>query len=182
VPQDIGETLSKKLTGLCRFNTSECFRLTAVGSDSGNGIFHIPQEFHSGGLAQRDVPSENSQFVRTINRNMTPHERVKNRQHYFTRIFIMKTSITLYTKGYCPFCKRAKSLLAQQNITEWTEYDLEVVPERLDEMITRSNGRRTVPQIFIGDKHIGGSDDLYDLIACRRCYIGGRNRRNVRLS
>lgn len=77
----------------------------------------------------------------------------------------MKRSITLYTKGYCPFCKRAKSLLAQQNITEWTEYDLEVVPERLGEMMTRSNGRRTVPQIFIGDQHIGGSDDLYDLIA-----------------
>ena len=77
----------------------------------------------------------------------------------------MKTRITLYTKGYCPFCKRAKSLLAQQNITEWTEYDLEVVPERLGEMMTRSNGRRTVPQIFIGDQHIGGSDDLFDLIA-----------------
>jgi len=77
----------------------------------------------------------------------------------------MKRSITLYTKGYCPFCKRAKSLLAQQNITEWTEYDLEVVPERLGEMITRSNGRRTVPQIFIGDQHIGGSDDLYKLIS-----------------
>ena len=77
----------------------------------------------------------------------------------------MTAPITLYTKGYCPFCKRAKSLLAQQNITEWTEYDLEVVPERLGEMVTRSNGRRTVPQIFIGNQHIGGSDDLYDLIA-----------------
>jgi len=77
----------------------------------------------------------------------------------------MNTQITIYTKGYCPFCKRAKALLSQQNITEWTEYDLERVPERLAEMLKRSNGRRTVPQIFIGDQHIGGSDDLYDLIS-----------------
>lgn len=77
----------------------------------------------------------------------------------------MKKQITLYTKGYCPYCKRAKALLTQLNITEWTEYDLEVAPERLAEMLTRSNGRRTVPQVFIGEQDIGGSDDLYDLIA-----------------
>jgi len=77
----------------------------------------------------------------------------------------MKKAITLYTKGYCPFCKRAKALLATQNITQWTEYDLEVVPERFDEMVTRSGGRRTVPQIFIGDQHIGGSDALKKLIS-----------------
>ncbi len=76
----------------------------------------------------------------------------------------MNKPITLYTKGYCPYCKRAKALLAGQNVTQWTEYDLEVEPERLNEMLTLSNGRRTVPQIFFGDQHIGGSDDLYDLI------------------
>jgi len=78
---------------------------------------------------------------------------------------IMKPQITLYTKGYCPFCKRAKSLLTEQGVTEWTEHDLEAVPERLEEMLVRSGGRRTVPQVFIGETHIGGSDDLYDFIA-----------------
>lgn len=76
----------------------------------------------------------------------------------------MSKKITLYTKGYCPYCKRAKSLLKQQGVSEWTEYDLEIVPERLDEMLRRSNGHRTVPQIFIDETHIGGSDYLYDLI------------------
>lgn len=77
----------------------------------------------------------------------------------------MNKPITLYTKGYCPFCKRAKTLLTQQGITDWTEYDLELEPNRLNEMLTRSSGHRTVPQIFIDNEHIGGSDDLYDLIA-----------------
>ncbi len=73
--------------------------------------------------------------------------------------------ITLYTMGHCPFCARAKALLKSKGVTDWTEYDLEIVPEKRAEMERRSGGRRTVPQIFIGDTHVGGSDDLYALEA-----------------
>lgn len=80
----------------------------------------------------------------------------------------MKRNITLYTKGYCPYCARAKALLRAKGVTDWTEYDLEVVPEKLGEMVARSNGRRTVPQIFIDGDHVGGSDDLQALDAAGR--------------
>ena len=73
--------------------------------------------------------------------------------------------ILLYTMGHCPYCKRAKALLRKKGITEWEEYDLEIVPEKRGEMIAKSSGRRTVPQIFIGDTHVGGADDLFQLNA-----------------
>ncbi len=66
--------------------------------------------------------------------------------------------IVLYSKQSCPFCSLAKSLLTQKGQV-WTEIDIETEAGRLEEMIERS-GRRTVPQIFIGDRHIGGFDDL----------------------
>ena len=68
-------------------------------------------------------------------------------------------SVTLYTKSWCPYCARAKQLLEKQGIS-YTELDVEQSPELLQEMIQRS-GRFTVPQVFVGDRHIGGSDDLY---------------------
>lgn len=71
--------------------------------------------------------------------------------------------ILLYTMGHCPYCKRAKSLLRQKGVTQWNEYDLEIIPEKRAEMLARSGGRRTVPQIFIGDTHVGGADDLFEL-------------------
>ena len=77
----------------------------------------------------------------------------------------MAPEITLYTKGYCPYCARAKALLNQKGIIQWTEYDLEELPGKQSEMIARSDGRRTVPQIFINGTHIGGSDDLAALDA-----------------
>ena len=67
-------------------------------------------------------------------------------------------AILLYTKSGCPFCDRAKSLLASKGQT-WREVDVESDPARRDEMIDRS-GRSSVPQIFIGDRHVGGFDDL----------------------
>jgi len=73
--------------------------------------------------------------------------------------------ILLYTMGHCPYCRRAKALLAQKGIRDWEEYDLERVPHKRAEMIARSGGRRTVPQIFIGDTHVGGADDLFALDA-----------------
>ena len=66
--------------------------------------------------------------------------------------------ITMYTKETCPYCDMAKRLLAGKG-QRWTEIDIEAEPARRDEMIERS-GRRTVPQIWIGERHVGGFDDL----------------------
>lgn len=71
-------------------------------------------------------------------------------------------AIIIYTKDYCPYCARAKELLKQKN-QMYTEIDIGIHPERRDEMITKSNGRTTVPQLFINDLHVGGCDDLYAL-------------------
>jgi glutaredoxin 3 len=71
--------------------------------------------------------------------------------------------VVMYVKDWCPYCHRARALLDKKGV-EYTEIDIERHPERRAEMITRS-GRRTVPQIFIGDVHVGGSDDLHALQA-----------------
>lgn len=68
------------------------------------------------------------------------------------------TDITLYSTPICPYCKRAKDLLKSKGAT-WTEIDVSDDTER-EKMIARTNGKRTVPQIFIGEKHVGGYDDL----------------------
>lgn len=70
-------------------------------------------------------------------------------------------SIEMYLKQWCPYCARAKQLLAAKG-QEWTEIDLEAEPERRAEMVERS-GRRTVPQIFVGGRHVGGFDELHAL-------------------
>jgi thioredoxin reductase (NADPH) len=64
----------------------------------------------------------------------------------------------MYSKSWCPYCDRAKALLRAKGQT-WAEIDVEADAARAEEMIERS-GRRTVPQIFIGDRHVGGFDDL----------------------
>ncbi|MCR9110180.1 glutaredoxin 3 [Marivita sp. XM-24bin2] len=71
-------------------------------------------------------------------------------------------NIEIYTSPICGFCHAAKRLLTQKGAT-FTEIDVLVNPERKPEMIERANGGRTVPQIFIGDTHVGGCDDLYAL-------------------
>ena len=70
--------------------------------------------------------------------------------------------VEIYTSPFCGYCSRAKSLLKSKNIA-FDEIDVTADDARRDEMIGRANGRRTVPQIFIDGKHIGGCDDLYDL-------------------
>jgi thioredoxin reductase (NADPH) len=70
-------------------------------------------------------------------------------------------AITLYTKQTCPYCDLAKRLLASKGQT-WTEIDIEEDPRQRDVMIERS-GQRTVPQIWIGERHVGGFDDLAEL-------------------
>jgi glutaredoxin 3 len=69
----------------------------------------------------------------------------------------------MYSKSWCPYCERARALLRARG-TQFDEIDIETQPERRAEMIERS-GRSTVPQIFIDDRHIGGSDDLQALDA-----------------
>jgi glutaredoxin 3 len=66
--------------------------------------------------------------------------------------------IVMYSKQTCPYCVMAKRLLEQKG-QAWNEIDVEMEPERRDEMIERS-GRRSVPQIFIRDEHVGGFDEL----------------------
>lgn len=67
--------------------------------------------------------------------------------------------IDIYTKFACPFCVRAKHLLSAKG-ADFNEYDISAGGEKRDEMLARVPGARTVPQIFIGDRHVGGSDDL----------------------
>lgn len=64
----------------------------------------------------------------------------------------------VYSKDYCPYCKAAKRILEARGV-EYEEIDVQLRPDKLSEMISKS-GRRTVPQIFFGDTHIGGHDDL----------------------
>jgi glutaredoxin 3 len=71
--------------------------------------------------------------------------------------------IVMYATGWCPYCARARALLESRNVT-FEEIDIEALPAARAEMIARS-GRRTVPQIFIGETHVGGCDDLMDLEA-----------------
>jgi glutaredoxin 3 len=67
--------------------------------------------------------------------------------------------IQVYTKPFCPYCSRALALLDRKGATV-IETDISRDRAGRDEMLARANGRTTVPQIFIGDRHIGGSDDL----------------------
>jgi len=70
--------------------------------------------------------------------------------------------IEIYTSPLCGFCHAAKRLLNQKG-AEFTEIDILTDPSRKPEMIERANGGRTVPQIFVGDTHVGGCDDLHAL-------------------
>jgi glutaredoxin 3 len=70
--------------------------------------------------------------------------------------------VEIYTTALCPYCYRAKALLKKKGVA-FTEYDVDVVPGKRNEMVKRARGRRTVPQIFVDGEPIGGSDDLYAL-------------------
>ncbi|MFN9477074.1 MAG: glutaredoxin 3 [Rickettsiales bacterium] len=76
-----------------------------------------------------------------------------------TSFFMQK--ITIYTTTTCPYCVRAKALLDRKGAT-YREISAED-PSIREEMIQKAGGRKTVPQIFIGDFHVGGCDDLYEL-------------------
>lgn len=70
--------------------------------------------------------------------------------------------IVMYASRFCPWCVAAKRLLAARG-AEFEEIDVDLDPARRREMTARAGGRHTVPQIFIGDRHVGGCDDLYAL-------------------
>jgi glutaredoxin 3 len=67
--------------------------------------------------------------------------------------------VTIYTTPICPYCVRAKSLLGKKGIA-YEEVDVMMDSKAREEMLAKSGGARTVPQIFIGDTHVGGCDDL----------------------
>jgi glutaredoxin 3 len=68
-------------------------------------------------------------------------------------------TIDIYTKFACPFCVRAKRLLSSKGV-EFNEYDITLGGPKREEMMARAPNAMTVPQIFVGDVHVGGSDDL----------------------
>ena len=70
--------------------------------------------------------------------------------------------VEIYTTRYCPYCQSAKALLSRKGI-DFTEIDVSGDPEGRSKMVERANGRMTVPQIFIGATHVGGSDELHEL-------------------
>jgi glutaredoxin 3 len=72
------------------------------------------------------------------------------------------SDVTIYTKSWCPYCTAAKDLLRERGAA-FTEIDIEAEPSGRRDMIERANGRSSVPQIFIGERHVGGCDDLYAL-------------------
>ncbi|MDX8395262.1 MAG: glutaredoxin 3 [Mariprofundaceae bacterium] len=71
-------------------------------------------------------------------------------------------NIEIYSGDYCPYCMQAKALLKQREL-DFTEYNVQSEPERRIEMVERAPGVRTIPQIFINNKHVGGFDQLSSL-------------------
>jgi len=71
----------------------------------------------------------------------------------------MNNKVVMYTTAVCPYCQRAEMLLKQRGVAQIEKIRIDLDPVRRDEMIEKT-GRRTVPQIFIGERHVGGFDDL----------------------
>jgi glutaredoxin 3 len=78
----------------------------------------------------------------------------------------MQPKVVMYSTSWCPYCDRVRQLLEKKGVG-FEEIDVDARPEARVEMMARS-GRHTVPQIFIGETHVGGSDDLHDLEASGR--------------
>jgi len=72
------------------------------------------------------------------------------------------SKVIIYTGPSCPYCVAAKTLLKNKNVN-FEEINLGEQPDKMNEMLQKSGGRRTVPQIFIGETHVGGSDELHAL-------------------
>ena len=74
----------------------------------------------------------------------------------------MTAKVVMYCTAVCPYCLRAEQLLRERGVAEIEKIRIDLEPARRDEMIERT-GRRTVPQIYVGETHVGGCDDLYAL-------------------
>jgi glutaredoxin 3 len=70
----------------------------------------------------------------------------------------------MYSSDLCPYCMSARALLKRKGL-DFSEVNVDATPGAREAMLERSGGRRTVPQIFIGDRHVGGCDELYELDA-----------------
>lgn len=73
--------------------------------------------------------------------------------------------VVMYCTAVCPYCVAAERLLRSRGVNEIEKIRVDLDPAKMDEMVTRSGGRRTVPQVFIGDTHVGGFDDTSALDA-----------------
>lgn len=71
--------------------------------------------------------------------------------------------VLMYATAVCPYCIRAEQLLKRKGVADIEKIRVDLEPARREEMLARSNGQRTVPQIFIGETHVGGCDDLHEL-------------------
>ncbi len=76
----------------------------------------------------------------------------------------MPKPVTVYSTSYCPYCIRVKNLLKKKGVA-FTEVDVTNDEALREDMVRKAGGKRTVPQVFIGEKHVGGSDDLHALEA-----------------
>ena len=72
------------------------------------------------------------------------------------------SNVTIYTKPYCPYCIRAVDLLEKKGVA-FTEIEAAFDPDKRQEMVRKAGGRATFPQIFVGERHIGGCDDMMAL-------------------
>jgi glutaredoxin 3 len=73
--------------------------------------------------------------------------------------------VVMYCTAVCPYCTAAERLLKSRGVTEIEKIRIDLDPSKQEEMLVRSGGRRTVPQVFIGDTHVGGFDDTSALDA-----------------
>lgn len=83
---------------------------------------------------------------------------------FFGQKEMIMANIEMYSTDVCPYCVRAKTLLESKGV-EYAEYNISKDADKMAEMLKRSGGRRTVPQIFVAGQHVGGSDDLAALDA-----------------
>jgi glutaredoxin 3 len=72
------------------------------------------------------------------------------------------SKVLMYSTGVCPYCVRAEQLLTRKGVTDIEKVRVDLEPQRREEMMQKT-GQRTVPQIYIGETHVGGCDDLYEL-------------------
>lgn len=89
-------------------------------------------------------------------------ERQRSLDHSEPQMSAKDSDVTIYTTALCPYCHAAKQLLGKKGVT-FREIDVSFDPAERRRMTERAAGRYTVPQIFIGETHVGGCDDLYAL-------------------